>query len=153
EPVAHCFVDGVFERARTEVHAAYFSAQQTHAEDVEFLSAHVLGAHVDDALEAEQSADRSGGNAVLASPGFSDYAMLAHALDQQCLAKAVVDFVSASVEQVFALKVDFGAAELFGKAAGKEERSGASSVSPEEEVQALLVFRIPLGFEIGRAHV
>jgi hypothetical protein len=52
------------------------------------------------------------------------------------------------VEQVFALQVDFGAAELLCEAAGEEEWSVASGVSAEEEIEALLVLRIALGFVI-----
>jgi hypothetical protein len=47
---------------------------------------------------------------VLAGAGFRDHAVLAHALDEQSLAEAVVDFVRAGVEQVFALEIDFCAA-------------------------------------------
>ena len=110
DPVAHGFIDGVFEGARTGIYAADFGAEQAHAEDVEFLAAHVFGAHVDDALEAQQRADGSRGDSVLAGAGFGDHAVLAHALDEQTLAEAVVDFVRAGVEQVFALEIDFCAA-------------------------------------------
>ena len=114
DPVAHGFVDGVFQRARTGIHAAHFRSQQPHAEDIQFLAAHVLGAHVDDAFEAEQRADRSRGDAVLSGAGFGDDAALAHAFGQQSLSQAVVDFVRAGVEQVFALEIDFRAAEVSG---------------------------------------
>ena len=56
DPVAHGLVDGVFQGARTRVHAAYFGAQQPHAEDIQFLPPHVLGAHVNHAFESEQGA-------------------------------------------------------------------------------------------------
>src|SRR4051794_20990643 len=64
-PVAHSLVDGVFESARTTVNAAYFGSEETHAENVEFLAAHVFGTHVDDAIHAEERAHGGGGNAVL----------------------------------------------------------------------------------------
>src|SRR5262245_26728692 len=57
-PVAHGFIDGIFERARSGIHAPYLSAQQAHAEDVEFLAAHILYTHVNHALETEKRADR-----------------------------------------------------------------------------------------------
>ena len=41
------------------------------------LAAHVLGAHVDDALEAEARADRRRRDAVLARAGLGDDALLA----------------------------------------------------------------------------
>ena len=137
DPVAHGFVDGVFQRARSGTHAANFGAEQPHAEDVEFLAAHVFGAHVDDALEAQQRADRRRRDAVLAGAGFGDHALLAHALDQQALPEAVIDFVRAGVEQVFALEIDFCAAKFFGQAAGEEERRGASGIGLQQQVEAL----------------
>ncbi len=80
-----------------------------HAEDVELLAAHVFGAHVDDALESEESADGGGGDAVLAGSGFGDDAVLAHAAREQGLADAVVDLVGSGVEEVFALEVNLRA--------------------------------------------
>ena len=56
-PIAHGLVDGVFEGARTGVHAAHFGTQQPHAEDIQLLPTHVLGAHVDDALKSQQRTD------------------------------------------------------------------------------------------------
>ena len=65
----------------------HFGAQQPHAEDIQALAAHVLFAHVDDALQAEQRADGGGGDAVLAGAGFGDDALLAHAPREQRLAR------------------------------------------------------------------
>src|SRR5262249_35385455 len=81
DPVAHGFVDGIFQCARTRIHAADFRSQQTHAEDVQFLAAHVLGTHVDDALESYKRTDSRSSDSVLACAGFRDHAMLAHALN------------------------------------------------------------------------
>jgi hypothetical protein len=114
-PVAHGFVDGVFESARAGGDAADFRAEHAHAVDVELLAVHVLFAHVDDAVEAEECTDRCGGDAVLARAGFRDDALFAHAHGEQRLAEAVVDFVRAGVEQVFALEVNLRAAEGFGE--------------------------------------
>ena len=50
-PVAHRLVDGVLQRAAARIHAAHRRAEQAHAEHVERLPRHVVGAHVDDALE------------------------------------------------------------------------------------------------------
>ncbi len=112
-PIAHGLVDGVFQGARAGIHAAHFRAEQTHAEDVQLLPPHVFGPHVDDALEAQQSAHCRGRYAMLSSAGFRDDAMLAHTLDQQSLSQAVVDFVRAGVEQIFALEVNLRTAEFF----------------------------------------
>ena len=118
-PVAHGLADGVLERAAAARDAHHLGAQQAHAEDVEPLAPHVLLAHVDHALEAEQRADRGGGHAVLAGAGLGDDAPLAHAPRQQRLAQAVVDLVRAGVQQVLALEVDARAAQQFRSAAGR----------------------------------
>src|SRR5947199_7329261 len=57
-PVAQRLVDRILESARAGLDLAHFSAEQAHAEDVEALAAHVLRAHVDDAGESEERADR-----------------------------------------------------------------------------------------------
>ena len=87
-------------------------AEQLHAEDVERLPPHVLGAHEDLALQAEQRGDRRRRHAVLPGAGFGDDARLAHAARQQSLADRVVDLVRAGVTEVLALQVDLRAAEL-----------------------------------------
>ena len=88
------------------VHAGDGRAEQPHALDVGHLAAHVLRAHVDDALQAEQRARRRGGHAVLARAGLGDDPRLAHALGQQALAERVVELVRARVHQVLALEPD-----------------------------------------------
>ena len=75
------------------------------------LPPHVLLAHVDHALEAQQRADRGGRHAVLAGAGLGDDAPLAHAPRKQTLAQAVVDLVRAGVQQILALEVDPRAAQ------------------------------------------
>ena len=74
--------------------------------DVERLALHVLGAHVDVALEAEQRAGRRRRDAVLAGAGLGDDAPLAHARGEQRLAERVVDLVRAGVRQILALQED-----------------------------------------------
>ena len=106
-----------FSVRRAGADAAHLGAQQAHAVDVQLLAPHVLLAHVDDAFHAEQRAHGGGGHAVLAGAGFGDDAALAHAPRQQALAEAVVDFVRAGVEQVFALEIDLRAAQLARSAA------------------------------------
>src|ERR1022692_2103912 len=114
-PIAHGLVDGIFQRARTRIHAANLRAQQPHTKNVEFLSSHVLGAHVDNAFEAQQRAYGGRGDAVLSRPGFGDDAALSHAFGQQSLSETVVDFVRAGVKEIFALEIDFRAAKLLGQ--------------------------------------
>ena len=149
DPVAHGFVDGVFEGARAGRDAADFSAEHAHAVDVELLAAHVLFAHVDDAVEAEERADGGGGDAVLARAGFRDDAFLAHAHGEERLAEAVVDFVRAGVEQVFALEVNLCAAEGFGEARGEVERRGAAGVVAQQQVELQVEIGIGLGLGVG----
>ena len=83
----------------------------SHAEDVQRLPLHVLGAHVDVAVEPEQRAGRRRRDAVLAGAGLGDDAPLAHALREQRLTERVVDLVRAGVRQVLALEEDPRAAE------------------------------------------
>ena len=81
-------------------------------ETLSALALHVFGAHVNDAFEAEARRHGGGGDAVLARAGFRDDARLAHAHGEQALAEAVIDFVRAGVQQVFALEVNARAAEI-----------------------------------------
>ena len=149
DPVAHGFVDGVFEGARAGGDAADLRAEHAHAEDVELLAAHVFFAHVDDAVEAEEGADGGGGDAVLAGAGFRDDAFLAHAHSKERLAEAVVDFVRAGVEQVFALEIDVCAAEGFCEARGEVERGGAAGVVAQQRVELQVEIGVSLGLGIG----
>ena len=72
DPVAHRLVDRVLERPAAGVHLPHRGAEQLHAHDVQRLAAHVLGAHVDDALEAEQRAGGGRRDAVLPGAGLGD---------------------------------------------------------------------------------
>src|SRR5262249_43338917 len=53
DPVAHGFVDGVFESAAAGFDADDLRTEHAHARDIERLASHVLGAHVDGAFETE----------------------------------------------------------------------------------------------------
>ena len=111
--------------------------------DVGLLAAHVLGAHVDDALEAEQRARGRGRDAVLAGAGLGDDARLAHAPGQQRLAERVVDLVRAGVEEVLALEPDRAAGGLARAAApgtaasgGRRSRAAGASSSARKPASA-----------------
>ena len=117
DPVADRGRHRLLERPRARLDRRDGRAEQAHALDVGLLAAHVLGAHVDDALEAEQRAGGGAGDAVLAGAGLGDDPRLAHALGQQRLAERVVDLVRAGVQQVLALEVD--------RAAGAPRRAAA----------------------------
>ena len=112
DPVADRGRHGLLERAGARLDRRDGRAQQAHALDVGLLAAHVLGAHVDDALEPQQRARGGAGDAVLAGAGLGDDPRLAHPLGQQRLAERVVDLVRAGVEQVLALEVDRPAGAL-----------------------------------------
>ena len=110
-------------------------AEQLHAEDVELLAADVLGAHVDDALQAEDGRGRGRGHAVLAGAGLGDDPLLAHAQGQQGLAERVVDLVRAGVVEVLALEVDPRPAELLAQPPGEVQRARPADVVLEVAVQ------------------
>ena len=147
-PIAHGFADGVLQRPAAAGDAHHFRAQQPHAEDIQALPPHVLFAHVDDAFQAEQRADRRRRHAVLAGAGFGDDALLAHAPREQRLAQAVVDLVRAGVQQVLALDVDLRAAVHFAQALGVVERRRAAGVIGQQIFQLGLKRRIVPRFEI-----
>ena len=106
DPVADRGADRLLEGAGAGLDRRHLGAEQLHPLDVGRLAADVLGAHVDDALEAEQGAGGGGGDAVLAGAGLGDDPRLAHPLRQQRLADRVVDLVGAGVGEVLALQVD-----------------------------------------------
>jgi hypothetical protein len=100
-------------------------AEEPHALDVRCLPRHVLGAHVDDAVEAEARANGGRRDAVLARSGLGDDAPLAEAPRDERLADGVVDLVSAGVAEVLALQVD---GLSLGEPLGAVERRRAADV-------------------------
>ena len=138
DPVAHGFVDRVFQGARAGIHAAYLRTQQAHAENVQFLPPHVFRPHVHDALKAQQRADGGGGHAMLSGAGLRDDTMLAHALNQQRLSQTVVDLVRAGVQQIFALEINLRPAQFFGESLGEEQRRGTAGIRAQQFVQTTL---------------
>ncbi len=115
DPIAHGFVDRVFQRAAARIHPDDLRAHQLHARDVEPLPLHVLRAHVYDAFHAKARRHCRRGHAVLSRARFRDNPALAHSFRQQRLAQAVVDLVRAGMQQIFALDVNTRAAEVFGQ--------------------------------------
>ena len=77
DPVADRLAGRLLERARAELDRAHLRPEQLHALDVRVLPAHVLGAHVDDAVEAEAGAYGCGRDAVLPGAGLGDDPLLA----------------------------------------------------------------------------
>ena len=134
DPVANRRADGLLERSRPDLDRRHLRAEQPHPLDVRPLAAHVLGPHVDDALEVEQRAGGRGRHAVLAGAGLGDHARLAHPPREQRLADRVVDLVRAGVREVLALQVDAPAGRL-GQPLGEEQRRGAADVVAQQRVE------------------
>ena len=98
------------------------------------LPAHVLGAHVDDALEAEPRADGRGRDPVLAGAGLGDDPRLPKPLREHRLAERVVQLVRAGVEQVLALQVEALARR---EPLGERQRRRPAGVLAAEAVELL----------------
>ena len=123
------------------VDAAHLGAEEPHPLHVRGLARHVLGAHVDDALEAEERADGGGRDPVLAGAGLGDHPGLAHALHEEGLAEGVVDLVGAGVAEVLALQ-PHAAAEPLREPRREAERRGAADVVAEEPLELGLEGRV-----------
>ena len=123
-PIAHSFVNRVFQSAAAGIHSDYIGAEQAHAEHVQPLALHIFRAHVNRACEAELRRDCRRRHAVLARAGLSDDSLLSHARDEQPLAEGVIDFVRAGVQQIFALNVDTRAAQMRGEPFRELQRRG-----------------------------
>ena len=143
DPVADRLARRLLQGLRPELDRLDLGAEKPHALDVRMLPAHVLGAHVDDALEPETSADRRGGDAVLSCARLRDDAALAEARREQDLAERVVDLVCASVIQILALEDD--PAAIGCEAFGLVQRGRSPDVVPSEPVELLAKRRIRVG--------
>ncbi len=106
DPVAHGFVERVFQGLAAALYRHHGGAQQLHAVDVRALAFHVFAAHVHHAFQSVAGANGGCGHTVLAGAGFGNHAGLAHALGEHRLADGVVDLVGAGMVQVFALQED-----------------------------------------------
>ena len=106
DPVPHRLVDRVLEGRAAGGDRPDLRPERPHPEHVRLLPLDVLGAHVDDARQAEERAGRRGRDAVLAGAGLGDHPGLAQAAGQERLAEGVVDLVGAGVGEVLALEVD-----------------------------------------------
>src|SRR5690606_23436125 len=104
DPVAQGLVDRVLEGARAVLDGDDLGPEEAHAGHVERLAPRVLLAHVDDALEVEES--RRGGrrDAVLARARLGDHALLADAQGEPRLAEHVADLARTRVADVLALQ-------------------------------------------------
>ena len=135
DPVPHRLVDRVLERARAARHRHDGRAEELHPVDVEGLPFDVDGAHVDDALEAEERARGRRRDAVLPRSRLGDDARLAHPLREERLAEGVVDLVGARVEKVLPLEPEPRAAEGVREAPRLRERRRPPGVRLQEVVE------------------
>ena len=87
---------------------------------------------------------------MLAGARLGDDALLAHALGEQDLAKAVVDLVRAGVVQFVALEVDLGAAEVLRQPLGEVKRARPAGIVGMKRRELGMEGRIVLGFVVGR---
>ena len=86
---------------------------------------------------------------MLAGSSLGDDALFAEAFGEKNLADGVVNFMSAGVEEVLALEVDFGAAKFFGPTFGEVKWGGAAAVVLEEVIELGLEGGISFGFFVG----
>ena len=105
DPVADRLARRLLQRPRAELDRPHLRAEQAHPLDVGALAPHVLGAHVDDALEPEARAHGGRRDAVLARAGLGDDPLLAEAPREHRLAERVVQLVRPGVEEILALEI------------------------------------------------
>ena len=125
-PIAHGFVQRVFQGFAARCHGHHGGAQQLHAVHIGALTLHIFCAHVHHAFETITRTDGGCGHTVLTCACFGNDARFAHALGQHGLPNGVVDFVRAGVVQVFALQIDLSAAHFTAHASCVIDGGGAS---------------------------
>ncbi len=109
---AKCGVNGFLKGTATKLNRNNLRAKHLHASDVRVLFSHVNGAHVNLTIQSHKRGRLSKRNTVLTCTSLSNESLLAHALCQQSLTKAVVDLVSTGVVEVLTLEVHLGAAQF-----------------------------------------
>ena len=102
-PITHRFADGILERAASRVNPRHSCTEQSHPEDIERLTSHVFGPHIDFTLKPEQRSNSRRRHPMLSGPGFSDNARLLHSPGQESLPDRIIDFVSPGMTEIFAL--------------------------------------------------
>ena len=112
DPIAHRFVEGVFEGLGSATDRMDFCTEELHSENVQLLPNDVFLAHVHLALQSKQGAGRSRCDAVLTRTGLGNDSLLAHSDGKQGLTDGVIDLVRAGVIKVFSLDRDMKASIL-----------------------------------------
>ncbi len=147
-PVAHRFIQRIFQRAAATADRHYRRSQQLHAINIGRLARHVFFAHINHAFHRVARRDGRRGHTMLAGTGFRDYAGLAHPLREQRLTDGIVDLVCTGVIQILALQIDLRAAEQFRPAARVINRTRPADVVLQlalkfgDEIRVVLVFQI-----------
>ena len=147
-PVADGLAGGVLEGRRARGDRHHLGPEQPHALHVHVLTPNILGAHVHDALEPEEGADRGSGHPVLARSGLGDDPPLAHPPGKKDLADGVVDLVRTRVVEVLALEPHLDA-QVIGEPARVGERRGPAHVVPQAAVQLAPEALVAPGFGKG----
>ena len=143
-PVAHRFIDRVLQRLATRIDAYHFRAQQPHTVHVQPLPFHILRAHIHRAPKAQPRRHGRRRYAMLPRARFRDHPLFPHAHGEQALAQAVVDFVRAGVQQVFALQINARGSELLRQPRRELQRRGPPGEIVQQHVQLEPELVVPL---------
>ncbi len=125
-PVAHGFVQRIFQGFGARSDRNNLGTQQLHAKHVLCLPGHIFLTHIHHTLHAITRSHSGRGHTVLARTCFRNYAGLAHALGEHGLPNAVVHFVGTCVVQVFPLEVNLCTTDQIRPALGVINGAGAT---------------------------
>ena len=138
DPRGERLVHGFLERALAGKRGHDLRAEHLHADDVQALALHVLGAHVHGALQPEQGRRRRRRHAMLPRAGLRYDPLLAHPLRQQTLAQRIVDLVRAEMVQILTLEINLGPAEAFAQIGAEKDGIRTPGVVLEIVIQLVL---------------
>src|SRR5205085_466500 len=144
DPIAHRLVDRFLQGGLAGVDRDHFGAQKSHSSDIERLSLHIGGAHVDHALAAESGGHRRGSYAMLAGASLGNNATLPHPAREKNIVQGLVDLLPAGMLQILTLQINLRGAELPGYAFRKLKRCPASC----EIAGQLIEFILESGIDI-----
>ena len=127
-PFPHGFGDGILQGCGSGCDRNDFCAQKAHPVDVESLTDGIFFAHEYDAFHTHEGCGRRGGYTVLTGAGFRDQAGFTNFFSKKCLAKDIVDLMSAGMVQILPFQVDLSAAQVLCHLPGIIEPGRASGV-------------------------
>ena len=145
DPITHGLVNRFLQCGLTGRDRNHLRAEKFHSLDIQGLTLHIDGAHVDDALATEPGRNRCRGNAVLTRASFGNDSPFAHPLGEQNLTKRVVNFMRAGMKQILPFEINFGAAEFLRQAFGEIERRGATGKIAQQSGEFILKRGIVFG--------